>query len=238
MHRGDILRRLFLLPFFCFLIFISAFAVEIGGSPADVDFGELSVSDSDFDSESTVSEDSEPSDLVDGSDTSELPDSPVSSVGDSDPLVIHADQVLISVDGEPEPYALAAGLEGGYYFSVSTSQLGDAMIFVPYEYQRGSFTLSSSGDLVSLRSSQVTGIMYSGSRTYNIRWSAFSSPEYRLYNSTGYSYSDLTVTDIKDTNVQILNNLSSAPLYPDTDLLLLVLIVLLGVTFVCLFIRL
>ena len=149
-------------------------------------------------------------------------------------VVVQADQVILASDAQP--FALSGSpLAGGYYIDCSTSALGDVRIYVPCEYQYGSFTTNSNGDLVSLRSSTVTGLLYSGGTPYTVRWSSFGTPQYRSYSGSSYSYYDLGVSEILDTNIQILSSDSDVPLFPSSQYLLLVLILLLGVCCVCKF---
>lgn len=149
-------------------------------------------------------------------------------------VVVQADQVILASDAET--FALSsAPLAGGYYIDCSTSALGDVRIYVPYEYQRGSFTTNTSGDIVSLRSSTVTGLLYDGDTAYTVRWSSFGTPQYRSYSGSSYSYYDLGVSHILDTNIQILSSDADVPLLPSSEYLLLVLILLLGVCCVCKF---
>ena len=149
-------------------------------------------------------------------------------------VVVQADQVILASDAQP--FSLpGAPLAGGYYIDCSTAALGDVRIYVPCEYQYGSFTTNSNGDLVSLRSSTVTGLLYSGGTPYTVRWSSFGTPQYRSYSGSSYSYYDLGVSEILDTNVQILSSDSDVPLLPSGEYLFLVLILLLGVICVCKF---
>lgn len=149
-------------------------------------------------------------------------------------VVVQADQVILSSDAQP--FALSgAPLAGGYYIDCSTSALGDVRIYVPCEYQYGSFTTNSHGDLVSLCSSTVTGILFSGDTFYTVRWRSFGTPQYRSEFGSSSSYSDLGVSEILDTNVQIFSSDSDVPLLPSVEYLLLVLILLLGVCCVCKF---
>lgn len=149
-------------------------------------------------------------------------------------VVVQADQVILASDAQP--FALpVAPLAGGYYIDCSTSALGDVRIYVPCEFQYGSFTTNSNGDLVSLRSSTVTGLLYSGDTSYSVRWRSFGTPQYRLESGSSSSYRDLGVSEILDTNIQILSSDSDVPLLPSSEYLLLVLILLLGVCCVCKF---
>lgn len=182
-------------------------------------------------SDSVVSEDAVPDPVLSG-DAADLAEQYAADSGNV--VVVQADQVILASDAQS--FALpGAPLAGGYYFDCSTSALGDVRIYVPYEYQHGSFTTNSNGDLVSLRSSTVTGILYSGDTSYTVRWSSFGTPQYRFYSGSSSSYRDLGVSEILDTNVQILSSDSDAPLLPSVEYLLLVLILLLGVCCICKF---
>lgn len=210
------------------LLFIVAFA---DGGVVIGDSGELVL-------ESDVIEHTESPVLADGSNTTESDNPEAAPVIDpSTPVIIEAEQVVL-YDNTVEEYAFSSDiLNGGYYFSADTSELGEVSIFVPYEYQYGSFTTNSTGNLVSLRSSTVTGIMYRGSTAYTIRWTAFSTPQYRFANTTGYTYEDLTVSNILSTNVEVLNDYEKIPLFPNADLIRLLMLLGIGVIIVCLFMK-
>lgn len=182
-------------------------------------------------SDSVVSEDSV-SDPVLSGDVADLAEQYAADSGNV--VVVQADQVILASDAQS--FALpGAPLAGGYYIDCTTSALGDVRIYVPYEYQYGSFTTNSNGDLVSLRSSTVTGILYSGDTSYTVRWTSFGTPQYRAPSGSSYYYYDLGVSEILDTNIQILSSDSDVPLLPSAQYLLLVLILLLGVCCVCKF---
>ncbi len=136
-----------------------------------------------------------------------------------------------------EPFALPSSrpLAGGTYFEVDTSQLGECLIYIPVDYQRGSFTYYGS-NLFNLRSATITGILYAGSTSYSVRWSAFSTPTYR--RGSNYNYEDLTVTEVLATNIEIVQSDDDLALSPDNNLLLLVIVLCLGVLIVCRFMRL
>ena len=160
------------------------------------------------------------------------------AIGDSgyDRLFITANEVVLAAESDAQAFSVSSPLAGGAYISATTLQLGEVKIYVPVDFQRDSFTVDTSGNLVSLRSSTISGLMYSGSNTYNFRISAFGNPTYRLYDSS-YSYSDLTMTDILDTNVQIVRSDSELPLYPDSDLLYILIFMVVEVVAVWLFMR-
>lgn len=118
--------------------------------------------------------------------------------------------------------ALAADLQGGYYF-VADSALGSGMKFyVPSGAANGSFTYDSSGNLFNLTSSSIYlySVDYPGYTIYAPRFSGF---QYRYGN--GYEYTDLNVRNITDTNIQIFD--VDPGMMFDTPELLYILVVLL-----------
>lgn len=147
--------------------------------------------------------------------------------GESNVIAAEAAQLLALPSSRP--------LAGGTYFEVDTSQLGECLIYIPVDYQRGSFTYYGS-NLFNLRSATITGILYAGNTSYSVRWSAFSTPTYRV--GSNYNYEDLTVTEVLDTNIEIVQSDDDLALSPDNNLLLLVIVLCLGVLIVCRFMRL
>lgn len=150
----------------------------------------------------------------------------------SDSITIYTDSVILDA-GDPDPLALDAPIDGGVYFHCQTSQLGEVWIYIPVDYQRGSWSYYN-GNLFNLRSSLISGFIFrSSGSSYSFRCSSFSTPEYRL--SSGYSYEDLTVTSVLDTNIQIADSNSDFPLYPDMDMVILCILLVLGVICICKF---
>lgn len=148
-------------------------------------------------------------------------------LGASGGLRLYADQVILDVaDEQLQPRAFSGGPAGGAYFDANTN-VGDMRIFVPTDYQYGSFSLDDSGRLIGIRSSTITGYGYIGSTEYDIRFSAYATPQYRLSGSS-VSWQYLYVSSVADTNIEILDSLSSLPLRPDTGTLLLVMIAIFG----------
>ena len=120
------------------------------------------------------------------------------------------------------------------YVTCSTSQLGDITFFVPVSYREGYFSMSDNG-LMNVHTSTVSGYFYRGSTLYQLRFSGYSTPQYRLYDGS-YNYSDLTVNDVTSTNMVIYdsyNDVSADRL----DVYLLGLLLVGGVIVVCLFMR-
>lgn len=147
-------------------------------------------------------------------------------LGASGGLRLYADEVILSGEDELQPRSFGGGPAGGAYFDASTN-VGDMRIFVPTDYQYGSFSLDSSGRLIGVRSSTITGYGYIGSTEYDVRFSSYAIPQYRRSDSS-YTWDYLYINAVEDTNVQILDSLSSLPLKPDTGTLLLVIFAVFG----------
>lgn len=95
---------------------------------------------------------------------------------------------------------LAADLQGGYYF-VADCALGTGIKFyVPADFANGSLTYDDSGYLFNLTSSSIY-LYCPDYPDYTIYAARFSGFQYRP--GSGYSYADLNVTNITETNLQI-----------------------------------
>lgn len=109
-------------------------------------------------------------------------------------------------DAVPILYA-SGGIVGGYYF-VCDCALGDGVKFwVPADFAVGSITLDSSGALVNMTNSTIY-LMPDDSRlnsNYTIQAPRFSSFLYRR-DASGYSWSDLAISNITDTNISWLDD--------------------------------
>ena len=151
-----------------------------------------------------------------------------------DGLTLYADNVLMSVPDDPV-YPSGAPLVGGLYMEVQTSQLGNIVIFVPTSFQYKSFTYNTAGAPVNITSSTITGYYY-GSTDYTVRWSSFGQAQYRPV-SGGSSYADLDILDVVNTNIVFVEGLEDLPVVPDSDMLSVIMIFLLGVIVFCLFIK-
>lgn len=149
-------------------------------------------------------------------------------------LTIVTDSVVLAEDIAPRA-VLTSPVAGGPYMEVSSS-IGDLKIYVPADYQRGSFSYFSGSNVCGIRSSTISGYAFKGSTLYQVRFPAFSDPQYRVYDS-GYSYTDFSITGVNSTNIQILTSDDDLPLYPDSGILSLCLIFLLGVIVVCQFMK-
>lgn len=96
------------------------------------------------------------------------------------------------------------GLTGGLFLECSTN-IGNCVIIVPYNYKDNTFTFSTNGNVFNASSSTVTGTMFRNGQQYSVRWSAFSYPQYRQEGNS-YSYIDLTVTKVTDTNIVFITD--------------------------------
>lgn len=136
----------------------------------------------------------------------------------------------------PQDGAVPSSAPLGYccYVTCSTSQLGNITFFLPVTYREGYLSMSDNG-LMNVHTSTVSGYFYCGSTLYQIRFSGYSTPQYRKYDS-GYSYVDLTVNDVMSTNMVIYDSYNDVSA-SRSDSYLLGLLLVGGVIVVCLFMR-
>lgn len=148
---------------------------------------------------------------------------------------VHSDTVVMSLPEDNE-YPSDAPISGGLYIDCNTSQFGRVTVYLPIDYQRYSIAFNTAGNLVNIRSSTISGYMYVGSNVYNFRMTSMGTPQYRLLD-TGYTYSDLSVTSINNTNVVFVESSDDIPLIPNDELYLLICVMLLGVITLCQFMK-
>lgn len=111
----------------------------------------------------------------------------------------YADESLVAVVPD---YLSHAQYIGGGWIRGSAVGLGDVELYFPLS-SSGSWGLTSSNYLCNINSSSVSGIMYdSAGRQYNVSCSGFSIPRYRLTDSSGYQYDDLSVK-VYDSNLSV-----------------------------------
>lgn len=160
-----------------------------------------------------------------------------SFVEDTGSVHINADAVYLSSGEEAVTYSVGDVLSGGAFFEVDTSELGSVKIYIPIDYQEGSFAYDNNGNLVNIRASTITGYILDGTQ-YTVRWTSFNTPQYRLTDSDySSSYEDLTVVSVTDTNIQIIEDDTEVPLFPDTRFVQLLILLCLGVIVVCQFMK-
>ena len=211
---------------------------SLGGNETD---GEVSAPS---DSGSSGSGDDTVSDLPDDGNGTELPaaDSELTEeeefIPDYGDITVNADAVYLTSPDEAVSYAVGDVLSGGAFFEVSTDELGDVKIYIPIDYQEGSFAYDNNGNLVNIRSATITGYILDGTQ-YTVRWTSFNTPQYRLvnYSGVGSTYEDLTISSVNDTNIQIVEDDSELPLFPDTRFVQLLILLCLGVIVVCQFMK-
>lgn len=87
----------------------------------------------------------------------------------------------------------------GLYIDIDASPL-PSRLYIPSDYSENSFAVDSSGNLIGIRSSSIT--CYSGN--YTVRFPAYASPQYRLTNGTGYTWTDINITYVDSPNVSVL----------------------------------
>ena len=220
---------------------------EPSSEPDPVEDTEVGASD-DSDTEDSDSFPSESDDLANGVDDTVDPD----TVGDSD-----SDELVGSgelVDGEeleevvpsgdvaaeleeirelleqsevfavPEDYPSSAPLEGGYYIDCSAG-----LIFVPREAQYGAFTYDSSGDIVNITDSTISGVIQRSGTLYDLRFSSFGTAQYRVRDGSSWQWTDISTGTVSASNVEIFDNGDAVRLWPTSTMLALVSILLLGV---------
>lgn len=176
---------------------------------------------------------SEPSNSTIYIDNSKILDS--GSAVQVDSLTVQADTVLMSAP-ENNEYPSGAPLAGGVYMQVTTQALGELLIYVPSNYQSKSFTFeSSSKEVINITSSTITAYVVDQA-SYSFRWSSFGRLQYRR-NSGSYSYEDVNITDILNTNIVFVESNNDLPPVPDSNILQIIITYLLGGCLLCLFIR-
>lgn len=175
-----------------------------------------------------------PDDVVDEG----IPDDLEEFIQNTDEVHINADAVYLTEPDEAVSYAVGDVLSGGAFFEVSTDELGDVKIYIPIDYQDGSFAYDNNGNLVNIRSSTITGYILDGTQ-YTVRWNSFNTPQYRLlnYSGAGSAYQDLSIYSVNDSNVQIIEDDSDVPLFPDDRFIQILILLCLGVIVLCQFMK-
>lgn len=151
----------------------------------------------------------------------ELPEDPVV---DSGPIPVYL------VDPEPpEPYAAGTvGPAGGYYLDVSSSALGACTLWLPFEYYSDSFSWYG-GQLVSLRSGSISGIVVTGSTVYNLRFSSFlQGAEYRRPSGSSYVWTALNIASLSGGNIEVLDD-SPGHSFDIPSLIIVAIVLIVGV---------
>lgn len=123
---------------------------------------------------------------------------------------------------------LGAELAGGY-FVTGDSAMGNGLTFyVPSDYAQGSLTYDSSGNLFNLTSSSIY-LYCPDYPDYTIYAPRFSGFQYRQSSGSGYTYQDLNLRSITDTNVEILDDSPALALGSDKILVMILAVCIIGV---------
>lgn len=150
-------------------------------------------------------------------------------------LTVQAETVLMSAP-ENNDYPSGAPLAGGVYMQVTTSALGELLIYVPSNYQSKAFTLESgTKEVINITASTITAYVVDQA-DYSFRWSSFGRLQYRR-NSGSYSYEDVNITDILNTNIVFVESNDDLPPVPDSNMLQIIITFLLGGCLLYLFIK-
>lgn len=110
--------------------------------------------------------------------------------------------LCISVFGAELSRPATVDMDGCCFITVSGGSLGSVDIYLPVNYISGYLTLKD-GIPFNASNSTVSGYVLSssGDIRYQVRWPAWSSAEYRAYDS-GYSYAAYNITGVDASNVQ------------------------------------
>lgn len=119
---------------------------------------------------------------------------------------------------------LASDLTGGYYITGDSSMGTGLKFYVPSNFVSGSLTYDDAGYLFNLTNSSIY-LYCPDYPDYTIYAPRFSVFQYRESSGTGYIYQDLNLTNVSDTNVEILTA-SPVPILDSDQVLVLILAVL------------
>ena len=121
-----------------------------------------------------------------------------------------------------------------YYANLQTDELGEVMVYFPYNVARYLSYSENTGRIVNTYSSQISGYGYNGS-WYSIRFPTFDTPTYRREDSST-TYQDLTITGVNETNITFLND-TDFTAFSSGTLSNLAMLLIGGCILLCLFMR-
>lgn len=121
-----------------------------------------------------------------------------------------------------------------YYANLQTRELGEVMVYFPYNAARYLSYNDNTGRIVNTYSSQVNAYGYNGS-WYSIRFPTFDVPTYRREDSSS-TYQDLTITGVNETNITFLND-TDFTAFSSGTLSNLTMLLIGGCILLCLFMR-
>lgn len=120
---------------------------------------------------------------------------------------------------------------GSGWITGTSAVLGDVSVYVPIS-SRGFWGTTSDGFLCNVGSNSVSGVMFTASGTkYAFSCSSFSVPRYRLYDGSGFQYSDLHLT-VTGSNLDVATTFPGS--YTFANSWPYIVIGLMGVILVCL----
>ena len=98
-------------------------------------------------------------------------------------------------------------ISGGAFFEVKSS-LGQITFVCPYNFKNGYFGFIGNGNnICNISNSTVSGYIYTASgNSYQARFTALGTLEYRTSSGSYYEYRDVTITEILNTNVTFIDD--------------------------------
>ena len=98
-------------------------------------------------------------------------------------------------------------ISGGAFFEVKSS-LGQITFVCPNNFKNGYFGFSGTGNnICNISNSTVSGYIYTSSgSSYQARFTALGTLEYRTSSGSYYEYRDVTITEILNTNVTFIDD--------------------------------
>lgn len=98
-------------------------------------------------------------------------------------------------------------ISGGAFFEVKSS-LGQITFVCPNNFKNGYFGFSGNGNnICNISNSTVSGYIYTTSgNSYQARFTALGTLEYRTSSGSYYEYRDVTITEILNTNVTFIDD--------------------------------
>lgn len=88
----------------------------------------------------------------------------------------------------------------GYSIEVSSS-IGSRLL-VPSDYSEDSFAVDGDGHLIGIRSGTFSCYI----TDYTVRFPYYSTPQYRLTNGSSYTWTDIDITYVGSSNVEIVGD--------------------------------
>ena len=98
-------------------------------------------------------------------------------------------------------------ISGGAFFEVKSS-LGQITFVCPNNFKNGYFGFTGNGNnICNISNSTVSGYIYTSSgNSYQARFTALGTLEYRTSSGSYYEYRDVTITEILNTNVTFIDD--------------------------------